>query len=147
MRKRFNTASRLLLFTKLIYLTFLYSREWGHYTCQVELSVQSWGYYSLNVSINTDIATMASLWRRDLNKHLVKAILVKDLNTAYLTLADSKLQCEKKKSPNVNFCFTIFSAPSSLSKQQNNSSWKCRYLSKFCCTFFLQVIKDLFKKL
>lgn len=40
---------------------------------------------------------MASLRRRDLNKHLVKAILVKDLNTAYLTLADSKLQCEKKK--------------------------------------------------
>lgn len=69
--------NRLLLFSKLIYLTFLSSREGGHYTCQAEYaSVHSRGYYLLNVNTNTKAATLASLQRRDLNKYLSKAILV-----------------------------------------------------------------------
>lgn len=96
--------SRLLLFTKLIYLTFLSSREGGHYTCQVEYAaVHSRGYYLLNVNTNTTAATLTSLWRRDLSKYLIKVILVKYLKTAYLKLVDSKLQC--KKSPNASFFY------------------------------------------
>lgn len=86
--------SRLLLLTKLIYLTFLSPRKRGHYTCQVEYTyVHSRVHYLLNVTM---AATLASSGQRDLYKYLINVILVKYLKPAYLKLADSKLQCIKK---------------------------------------------------
>ena len=126
--------SWLLLLTTLNYLTFLSSREGGHYTCQVEYaSAHSWGYYLLNVNTNTKAATLGSS-RRSLSKYLIKVILVKYLRTAYFKLVDSKLQCKKK--PKCKFLLYYIQYTTFFTWTTKYSSWKVQVFKQIMMYFF-----------
>lgn len=139
--------SRLLFLTKLIYLTFLSSGKGGRYTCQVKYaSVHSWGCCSLNVKVSTRAATMASLWRRDLNKYLIKVISVQYFKTAYLKLV---CKCSVKNQLKWKFLtyyvqYTTFfkriTKYSSLKMQLFNQIMMCLYLQHLKNTYFKYVL-------